>query len=335
MGNTAVFVRDKGTLGDHIVVYPLLHALHRHVVGSALRVVGSHDAGRFYSLLPWPVDYIRAPDLRSSVRALGRKAHAMIALPCSSERYGLIAALCRPPLRLGYSNNRLSDFAWTHSCIRNEDDYRALTYMYLLNTLVTVDIEANARECFERLAKTAVAPTARADVVLMPGGGLGAYKRWRLAHYLDLVALLEKDMGADTQFTFVLGPDEREEHAHLQQLAKPNIRLMMSRPLSEIADVCLSTRLVVANDCGPSHIAQNACVPYVCVLAFPNPSWYWERPYCRAVTPSNGIADIQQISAARVLAACREVMACDPRAARGWIGPAAKLDTVPASSALI
>ena len=107
--------------------------------------------------------------------------------------------------------------------------------------------------------------------------------------------------------------DESEEHAHLMQLNLPNVHLMMSRPLAEIADLCLHARLVVANDCGPSHIAQGSCVPYVGVLCFPNPSWYWNRPYSRAVIPPDGSNDIQHISAARVLAACREVMACDPR----------------------
>ena len=142
----------------------------------------------------------------------------------------------------------------------------------------------------------------------LPGGGLGAYKRWRLDHYLNLVALLEQDLGADVRFAFVLGPQEREEHARLLSLAKPNIVLMMSRPLPEIADLCLHARLVVANDCGPSHIAQHACVPYVGVLAFPNPSWYWKRDYSRAVTPLTAGDDIQSIDARQVLAACRDVL---------------------------
>ena len=313
MSHTAVFVREKHTLGDHIVVYPLLHALHRCFPESPLKVVGSHDASRFYKLLPWPVDYIQSSVFRDDVKALGRNAHAMVALPCSSERYGIIASVCRPTLRLGYRNWRVFDFAWTHSCNRSEDDYRGLTYLRLLNTVVPVDPEVNARVCFQRLAESCAVPSLRSDIVLMPGGGLGAYKRWRLAHYLDLMGLIERDLGADTRFTFVLGPDESEEHAHLMQLNLPNVQLMMSRPLAEIADLCLHARLVVANDCGPSHIAQGACVPYVGVLCFPNPSWYWDRPYSRAVIPPDGSTDIQHIGAARVWAACREVMACDPR----------------------
>lgn len=316
MSHTAVFVRDKHTLGDHIVVYPLLHALHLSFPESSLRVVGSHDAGRFYKLLPWPVDYIQSGVFREDVRALGRGAHAMVALPCSSERYGILASVCRPTLRLGYRNKRVFDFAWTHSCTRSEDDYRAVTYLRLLNTVTPVDIEANARACFLRLAESSAVPTPRADVVFMPGGGLGAYKRWRLAHYLDLMGLIQRELSRDTRFAFVLGPDESEEYAHLRQLNAPNVHLMMSRPLAEIADLCLHARLVVANDCGPSHIAQGACVPYVGVLCFPNPSWYWDRPYSRAITPPDGSTDIQHIGAARVLAACREVMACDPRQTR-------------------
>ena len=197
MSHTAVFVREKHTLGDHIVVYPLLHALHRCFPESPLKVVGSHDASRFYKLLPWPVDYIQSSVFRDDVKALGRNAHAMVALPCSSERYGILASVCRPTLRLGYRNRRIFDFAWTHSCNRSEDDYRGLTYLRLLNTVMPVDPEINARECFHRLAESCAVPSLRSDVVFMPGGGLGAYKRWRLAHYLALMGLIERHVWAD------------------------------------------------------------------------------------------------------------------------------------------
>ena len=197
MSHTAVFVREKHTLGDHIVVYPLLHALHRCFPESPLKVVGSHDASRFYKLLPWPVDYIQSSVFRDDVKALGRNAHAMVALPCSSERYGILASVCRPTLRLGYRNRRIFDFAWTHSCNRSEDDYRGLTYLRLLNTVMPVDPEINARECFHRLAESCAVPSLRSDVVFMPGGGLGAYKRWRLAHYLALMGLIERQVWAD------------------------------------------------------------------------------------------------------------------------------------------
>ena len=141
----------------------------------------------------------------------------------------------------------------------------------------------------------------------MPGGGDGEYKRWGLKNFLPLLASLRAALGDHLTATFVLGPDEQEEHAALVAANLPGVHLMMTRPLAEIAHVCIHARLIVANDCGPSHIGQSACVPYVGVFHRHNPQWYWNRPYSRCVTPLGDCVDIQTIGPEHVLDACLEV----------------------------
>lgn len=108
----------------------------------------------------------------------------------------------------------------------------------------------------------------------MPGGGAGAFKRWDIRHYVALTDRLKLELGADICFSFVLGPDETQEYAYLQSLQRPDFRFLMQGSLAEIAYVSLHARLVVANDCGPSHVAQSACVPLVGVFYRPNPEWF-------------------------------------------------------------
>ncbi len=295
-------------MGGQIVSYPLLYALHQHLPHARIRVVARDPVGTAYTTLPWPVEFVQAKGWLEHFRAIGRHTELMMALHYTSERYGVLAALARPRLRLGFANRRFTDRVWTHHWDKDFNEYLGVANVQLLRQVFDIDIEQNARACFQAIAAGACVVVTRQDIVLMPGGGAGAYKRWGLDNFLALTGLLTQRFGSDLTFTFVLGPSERAEYDRLLALALPGVRLMMTRPLADIAAVCLHARLVIANDCGPSHVAQSACVPYVGVFHCPNPSWYWDRPYTRCVVPEgDGLGDIQRISPAQVLQACEAV----------------------------
>lgn len=300
-------------MGGQIVAFPLLYALHQHMPQARLRVVARDPVERDYAALPWPVEFVCVDGWLDHYRALGRNTDLMMALHYTSERYGVLAAMARPKLRLGFANKRFTDRVWTHSRDKNYNEYLAVANVQLLRRIFDIDIEQNARACFQTLAENAQTAIEPTDVVLMPGGGAGAYKRWGLNNFLRLLELLAARFGPGLTATFVMGPDERDEYERLSALAVPNVRLMMTRPLAEIAAVCLTARLIVANDCGPSHVAQGACVPYVGVLHCPNPSWYWDRPYSRCVVPEgDGLGDIQRVTPEQVLDASAAVWGTGP-----------------------
>lgn len=307
VSDVVVFIRSMRFFGGHVVTYPLLYALHKHLGGKRVRVIGRDPVDHNYVNLPWPVDFVQATGFWSHVASLPRNARLMMALHYSSDRYGLVAAVRRPAARLGFSNRRITDRVWTHACKKDYDEYLAVANVRLLSQYLPVSIEANARECFETIAAAAEHKPETTDIVLMPGGGAGAFKRWGLPNFLTLLAALRRTLGARLTATFVLGPDEHAEYEALSAAGLPGVQLLMTRPLAEIAHVCIHARLIVANDCGPSHIAQSACVPYVGIIHRANPQWYWERPYSRCVTPPSLGADIQTITPDRVMDACLDV----------------------------
>ncbi|MYZ43996.1 lipopolysaccharide heptosyltransferase family protein [Achromobacter sp. KS-M25] len=314
MSDVAVFIRSMRFFGGHVVTYPLLYALHRHMGGKRVRIIARDPVDQNYLCLPWPVDFVQAKGFWSHVVSLPRGARLMMALHYTSDRYGLVAAIRRPAARLGFTNKRLTDRVWTHACKKDFEEYLAVANVRLLSQYLPIDIEANARECFETIAASAARSPHATDIVLMPGGGDGEYKRWGLKNFLPLLAGLRAELGEHLTATFVLGPDEHEEHAALVAANLPGVHLMMTRPLAEIAHVCIHARLIVANDCGPSHIGQSACVPYVGVFHRHNPQWYWDRPYSRCVTPLGDCVDIQTIEPGDVLDACLEVWPASDRA---------------------
>ena len=214
--------------------------------------------------LPWVDEFVRVSSFREHVRCLPARANASINLHHSSERYGLVSLLRRPALRMGFRNNRLSDGAWTHSHPKNIGEYIGLANLRLLGTYRSFDPHQAALNCFREIAEQRKRPVAPVDVVMIPGGGSGPFKRWSIAHYIRLADLLKTSIGRGTQFSFVLGPDEAAELELINSLRRPEFRIEYCRTIPELSALMLRARLIVANDCGPSHIAQGVGVPWAC-----------------------------------------------------------------------
>lgn len=308
MSDVVVFVRSQRRYGDQIVAFPALYLAKQIWPDKKIRVVSRYDVGRFYSDLPWVDEFVRADAFTSQLRALPRRAHACVNLHHSSERYPVINFLRRPALRMGFRNSRLGDRVWTHCHPKDINEYIGLANLRLLATHQAHDPERTAEQCFFEIAKPYIGKVKPAEFVMIPGGGAGAFKRWSLDHYVALTDLLQAHAGGHAEFTFVLGPDEATERARLIELKRPDIRIEFCRPVGELAALMRDARLVVANDCGPSHIAQGVCVPYVGVFNHPNPEWFWDREYTRDVVPVDGSTSINSIQPAAVFKACLEVM---------------------------
>lgn len=309
MPDIVVFVRTQRRYGDQIVAFPALYQVKKLWPDKRIRVVSRHGVEDFYTRLPWVDQFVRAQTFADQVRALPRRANACLTLHHSSERFALINLIRRPPLRLGFRNRRMGDWVWTHSHLKDIREYICLANLRLLATLQEVDPEAISRQCFVEIGRPCLDKVQPADIVLIPGGGGGKFKRWALDHYIALADLLQARLGGGATFTFVLGPDEAAERDRLERLQRSDFRLEYSRPVAELAALMLNARLMVSNDCGPSHIAQGVCVPYVGVFNEPNPEWFWARAYSRDVVPEAGSTDINSIQPGRVLEACMTVLA--------------------------
>jgi len=123
-----------------------------------------------------------------------------------------------------------------------------------------------------------------------------------------LADLLKPSLRSGALFCFVLGPDEAKEYAWLVSLQREDFKFLMTRPLPEIADAVLKAKLVVANDCGPSHLAQFSGVPYVGVFHELNREWFWARENTADVFPADGSTEIKNVRPEDVLTACLSVL---------------------------
>lgn len=307
MKNVIVFIRSMQFLGTQIVSYPLLYQIKQFWPACHLRVVAQDAVGQHYLTLPWVDAFTQADTLSEVYRALDSSADLVIALHFASEKYGIAALLKRPKYRLGFKNGRVTDFVWTHSHRKDFAEYMGLANLRVLAAFKYFQPAQAARQCVQALATTQ-ADTSAAEVVLMPGGGAGDYKRWPIEHYVALADLLKSTLVPQAIFCFVMGPDEAEQHRWLQSLGRSDFVYLMTRPLAEISKAVMGARLVVANDCGPSHLAQFAGVPYVGVFHESNREWFWVRKTSVDVLPQDGTCEIKNVTPKQVLDACQQVL---------------------------
>ncbi|MGE8655825.1 MAG: glycosyltransferase family 9 protein [Achromobacter sp.] len=308
MSDIVVYVRSQPQLGDQIVAFATLYQLKAWWPERRLKVVARDDVGHIYRGLPWVDEFLRARSLLDYARSLTGRTQVSVNLHHSSERFGLINLLRPPAIRMGFRNARISDLVWTHCHRKDESEYIGLANLRLLATYRPLDAEHVARRCFAELARPHRHNPRGSDVVFLPGGGSGPFKRWSLAHYLRLADSLKTLLGADTRYTFVLGRQEARERAELDALRRGDIDVAYCRPLSELSALMLRARLVVANDCGPSHVAQAVGVPYVGVFNQPNPEWFWRRRGAVEVVPREPRAGINAIRPEQVLHACTRAL---------------------------
>ena len=341
MKNVIVFIRSMQFLGTQIVSYPLLYQIKQFWPACHLRVVAQDAVGQHYLTLPWVDAFTQADTLPEVYRTMDGSADLVIALHFASEKYGIAALLKRPTFRLGFKNSRVTDFVWTHSHRKDFSEYMGLANLRLLAAFKEFDPAQAARQCVQALAafegraspdgssKVANAsdvslsrsrvnepgtqPSSASDanasqIVLMPGGGAGDYKRWPIEHYVALADLLKSMLMPQAIFYFVMGPDEAEQYRWLQSLGRSDFVYLMTRPLSEIAKAVMGAKLVVANDCGPSHLAQFSGMPYVGVFHESNREWFWARETSADVLPQDGTHEIKNVTPEQVLAAARRVL---------------------------
>lgn len=334
-------------LGTQIVSYPLLYQIKQFWPTCYLRVVAQDAVGQHYLNLPWVDAFTQADTLPEVYRVMDGGADLVIALHFASEKYGIAALLKRPKYRLGFKNGRVTDFVWTHTHRKDFSEYMGLANLRLLAEFKIFDPAQAARHCVQALAACAdlasavdsastialidtenasevstddprpndssTQPVSTGDtnptqIVLMPGGGAGDYKRWPIEHYVALADLLKSTLTAQTRFCFVLGPDEAEQYRWLQSLERRDFAYLMTRPIADIAKAVMGAQLVVANDCGPSHLAQFAGVPYVGVFHESNREWFWTRETSADVLPRDGTNEIKNVTPTQVLNACQQVL---------------------------
>lgn len=306
----AVFLQNRARLGTLVCHIPLISSLRRRYPTARISIVAPFpDAALLVGegladvLVPWP----RRPwgQLRTA-RALA--ADLLITLRPASTFITLLVGLSGARVRIGFETP-LARLLFTATRPRDLTIYRVLNYLRLLEPLgVPPSLADYLREAAAR-EPVAVDP-GQECVCLMPGGA-SPFKLWGIERFLAVAELIRAARPA-VRFIVVLGPGERALREPIAGSPVADVTAILDTPpLGRIAQAVLASQVTIANDCGPSHVAQLLGGPYVAVFANHQGQveritrqWFYPRPGARWVSGPAGtpITDVTPADVYRAVA---------------------------------
>ena len=133
------------------------------------------------------------------------------------------------------------------------------------------------------------------DIVIAPCGNKGP-RRWAEACWVELVRMIKS---TGTAITVVLGPEEMRDYPDL--VRQEGIRVLYDIDTRTLAAIFAEAALVIANDCGPAHIAAASGAKTLAIYGPTNPlCWFAysgeHRQYIQNGPPANPLGILNDIS---------------------------------------
>lgn len=324
----AVVLQNRARLGTLVCHIPLISSLRLRHPDAHLTVAAPFpEAGLLVAdgladaLVHFPRD---AWGRLRVVRAL--RADLLLTLRPMSIFITLLVGLSGARARIGFDST-LARLLFTAVRPRDLGIYRALSYLQLLEPLGVAPRLSDYLAAAAAAAPAAIDPSLD-NVCLMPGGA-APFKLWGIDNFLALAARL-RAARPDTHFVFVLGPGERALRERIDAAPLAAASTVLDTPsLGAIAQAVLASRVTVANDCGPSHVAQLLGRPYVCVFANHlgqaervARQWFFSRPGARWLSgpPGVPITELPPAAVERCVEAVRPAAAAPPPGMRRGAG---------------
>jgi ADP-heptose:LPS heptosyltransferase len=305
-----VFAPNKPFFGANILQLPFFQHLRHNFTNAEIIIwspvkassmmLNNGLADKLYIYKNWK-DYFKI-----TVFLWRYKPDIVFNLRWHSEGLNFITALSGANLRVGFKTSSPFLFFFNRKPKYNEDIYMSMRYLELLK-----DIGIDNFFGFKKVAlldqnSALQIPDNNEIFCLMPAGGEGEHKRWGIENYCALASLILK-MKSDAYFYFVIGPQEGEYIQTIKDSLPVNsYNILQGGSLGDIVKVSKKAKLTIANDCGPSHLAQMSDVNYIGVWGWKeqNPihrinTWTMVRPNAIHVVATQG-EDIKTVTPAEV-----------------------------------
>lgn len=293
-----VFLHNRRHFGDQIVHIHSLYALRQHFAHRRIVIVGRYSISKFLLELGLADEWQQQNKKVVRRRALSERPDYVISFSGGNHFPVLLGTFIRA--RVITFRNRYFPFLVKPSIEMDPCIYRGLNYRRLL--------EANGIQPIDYPGQK---PNRKQDTIyFLPGGTGGAKhsltgpKKWGIQRYHELFVRLQADY-PQYRYCFVLGPLESAERKWLD--AQPNTPdMLVEESITTLFSEIERARVVVANDCGPSHIAHALGKDMVQLFFAPNPEWFLPRPGAIKITGTN--AGVETITIEQVERCLREVL---------------------------
>lgn len=189
----------------------------------------------------------------------------------SSVPQNIICLLCRKAIKIGIRPSLIFAPIYHYKLKSNRRIYRALFFLKLLeNPLFKPHFGLQKVKNLASIQNPFPNENNNLNICFMPGGGAGEYKRWGIQNFIAL-AILIKNKYPNAFFHFVVGSQEEADMKLLPEIFNSkNYLVYMNEKIPLLLQVVQRCVLTIANDCGPSHLAQMSGVNYIGVWGWVN-----------------------------------------------------------------
>jgi|Deesub1362B_J571_1020462.scaffolds.fasta_scaffold00002_501 heptosyltransferase-2 len=280
-----IIIRTPNWLGDATLAIPAIKDIHHNFPHDELYILGRPWAQDLYQSLGFIKEFIPLEDLQTArdywifSQDIREKKFDLAILLTNSFASALLLTLARIPQRWGYAKDGrrflLTRTASPPSSPTHQVDY----YRQLLFSLGCAPSgqgqEVFSLPCSSRekqrdsLAAAFQLDINRPWVILHPGAAYGPAKRWPVSHFARLAKLLvERGLEVIIIGSVDDSPLGEEICSSLYPQAK---NLCGQTPLAVLLQLLRQSRLVVANDSGPLHLANLLQTPVVALFGPTDP----------------------------------------------------------------
>ena len=122
------------------------------------------------------------------------------------------------------------------------------------------------------------------DILLIPCG-TNVLKRWPEEHWIELISLFSK---INYKIGVIIGYAEKDSLPKMS--IQKNIKIYSEISPRRIAALCKNSSMVIANDCGPMHIAAASGANLIAIFGPTNPHcWFaYSGPHRKYVQKGTG-----------------------------------------------
>lgn len=291
MEPSKILIVRLGALGDVIHAVPAQQQLRKRFPDAAIHWLTEPPYREILQAVPgieqvwvadtkgWRANPARLTELIRLVRGLRRERFDL-----AFDFQGLLKSaglvrLAGPAEFFGFQAERFKERAasWLYSrtidgesdlgCHVVDTNLRLVSLLTPANgsgPLIPLNIPPQAeRTVNERLGQAGLDPQGQRPVLINPGAGWTT-KVWPAQRYAQLGAEVEQRLGIPVVYTY--GPGEEGLIEQVRQTLQPDSVRTFPTSILELAALCRRSRLMVAGDTGPLHLATALGVPVVAVM---------------------------------------------------------------------
>ncbi|MGF1903809.1 glycosyltransferase family 9 protein [Aliivibrio salmonicida] len=306
----AVFVPSRPHFGNILTQLPFFCALKAEYPNAKIEVWSKFEQSKVLHAVDTVtsiINYKKFSFFRLVNELKSHKYDAVYNLYSGSDKVHIAIGLSKIKETFGHSNNILHKYCYQkHLKVQKGFQYIANSHLTLLNTVRDKHYTPNI---IKSLVDTNTSKESM-GLTLLPGGGAGDYKRWALKHYLATAEEIATHYPKLSVINWVLGPDEKHyEESIPSNIANIPTKIHHSPTVSSLIELALSSKLSIANDCGPTHIFQMLTVPLITLWGWKSreaspyntmSEWFYSYENSWAITPNEEDKCINSISVDKV-----------------------------------